>query len=184
MVKVWQIALATLLIYTAGVFTGGLLLKVTTSPQAAAPADVLKPRPLDERGEPKRREGEWRERRKSFIDYFAKELDLNPEQRTKVEAIITAGQDRIRSRVDPITKEELERTHQELLKELNPEQQAKAEAFRERMRNNPPGGPQGPGHRDDRHFKEKKIESDKIKGAGRPEACSPVSGGDSFAARS
>ncbi len=157
MVKVWQIAFATLLIYAAGVFTGGMLVKVTNTRGSAAP-QVTSVKPPESRNDQKgRREGEWRDRRKQFMDHMAKDLGLSPEQRTKVEAIIKEGQDRIRNRVDPITKEEFDRTHEEMLKEFTPEQQRKANEFRDKMRNGPP--PERRGDNKDKSGPETKPEA-------------------------
>lgn len=164
MVKVWQIALATLVIYAAGIFTGGMLIKVTnssTSPSNPAP-QVAESKPGEQRPEPRsRRDGEFRERRNQFMDHMAKELSLTSEQRARVEAIIKEGQDRIRNRIDPITKEEFERTHQAMLKELTPEQQLKAEEFRNRMRNPAEKG----------HDKEKLKKKADDQGQSQPAAC-------------
>lgn len=127
----WKVILATLVIFVAGVVTGGLLVSYsdnvlrhphkTAGPEApkhnaqttAASRDarpLLAPIFLI---------------RKEFLERLDRELKLTPEQRGRIEKIISEGQDRIKGvcqKVDPEAREEIAKTREKIRAELTNDQ--------------------------------------------------------------
>ena len=130
----WKVILATLVIFGAGVITGGLLVshadnvlrhshkpaaaeapKRNAQPPAPAPGrearSLLAPNFLI---------------RKDFLERLDRELKLSAEQRGRVEKIISEGQERIKSlcqKIDPEVHEELAATREKIRAELTPAQE-------------------------------------------------------------
>jgi|SRR5581483_3509940 len=144
----WKVILATLIIFGAGVITGGLLVSYSDrvnsdhaarpprpqpriaanpsgpqapGPNAAAPRENRQPPLLPA------------PLRKEFVDRLERELKLTAAQRERIEKIITEAQDRTRTAWQPIVRRELVESSAQIRAELTPEQQSR---FEELMRRN------------------------------------------------
>ena len=129
----WKVILATLVIFGAGVITGGLLVShsdnvlrharkpsVGEAPRhnSQAPAPVRDMRPLLAPNFLLR---------KDFLERLERELKLSGEQRERIEKIIGEGQERIKEifkKIEPEVRGELAETRKKIRAELTPEQQA------------------------------------------------------------
>jgi hypothetical protein len=134
-VNFWKVILATVVIFSAGVFTGGLLVncinhphsKNPHRPQASAdahppeihdhdqlrPQDIPPPRLAERMG-------------KQFVQQLNDTLQLTPEQRVKIEKIIADGQEQNRqiwTNVAPKMRAVMQEVNQQIRAELTPEQQ-------------------------------------------------------------
>ncbi|MGA9780463.1 MAG: hypothetical protein ACLPRE_10575 [Limisphaerales bacterium] len=154
----WKVILATVVIFGAGVLTGGLLVNYVDR-EHGSNARFLSWRenpqaPTDDREQshpgdlPRPRSPEiWR---KDFIEHLDLVLKLTPEQHAAISKIIAEGQERNReiwTNVAPKMRDEMEQVHQHIRAELTPEQQKKFEAMTKQFaphsppRNRPPAGP-------------------------------------------
>jgi Spy/CpxP family protein refolding chaperone len=162
-VSAWKPILAALVIFAAGVVTGGLtvgLRRQTVGPRWATSSPDL-PRPVVVGDGIKRPpEGSrwatsspdlprpWLTQRLAAQqgDLFRRmenHLDLRPEQRQRLEAIVRESQERIRALADdlaPRTREELRRMREKIREELTPEQRRKFEKIDAGLRRGE-GGP-------------------------------------------
>ena len=125
----WKPILAALVIFAAGVVTGGLTVKMRTTPLPSPSG----PRSYDSRpGVTPRMEGQLRELSKRM----EKHLDLTPQQREEIETIVRDSQKRMRGmweEIAPRTRDEFRQTHQRIREVLKPEQRRKfEELFKER----------------------------------------------------
>lgn len=154
--KTWNIIFATLVIFTAGIFTGALL--VITSERAhncrppAAPvptqAQPETPPPSPAASSPTQRLtlpfgiNPKHKTSKDFLDRLDTELKLTPEQHTQVEKIITDGQQhaaQIWSTVAPQIREEVRTAREQIRATLTPEQRVR---FEELMKMRPAKTPE------------------------------------------
>jgi len=123
-VNAWKPILAALVIFAAGVVTGGLTVNLRNPPAPPkGTVAVKKPAVMP-------REGQLRE----LSRRMQAELDLTPEQRRRTEAIIHDSQERMKTLRDEIsqkTSEEFREMLQKIRSELTPEQLGK---FAEIMR--------------------------------------------------
>ena len=133
----WKVILATVVIFGAGVLTGGFLVnsidrqhgpnspflfwRGTTHDMAgheqARPGDLSRPRSPEM----------WR---KDFIGHLDKDLNLTPEQHAAISKIIAEGQEQNRqiwTNVAPKLRDEMEQVHQRIRAQLTPDQQKKFE---------------------------------------------------------
>jgi hypothetical protein len=134
----WKVILATVVIFGAGVLTGGLLVNYVVrenGPDARfpfwreyphapngdhgqpAPGELSRPRPPEI----------WR---KEFIEHLDKALRLTPEQHAAISKIVAEGQEQNReiwTNVAPKLREEMEQVQQRIRAELTPEQQKRFE---------------------------------------------------------
>jgi Spy/CpxP family protein refolding chaperone len=145
----WKVILATVVIFGAGVLTGGLLVNCVDrehGPNARFLFWQESARsPMEDRehpGElPRPRSPEmWR---KEFIEHLDQTLKLTPEQHAAISKIIAEGQERnweIWTNVAPKMHQEMEQIHQRIRAELTPEQQEKFEALIKQF------APHGPPH--------------------------------------
>jgi hypothetical protein len=128
-VNQWKVILATMVIFGAGVVTGGLMVRhgehrgfrspprngvsANRPPQVGAPASLpVTPGIL----------------RIEFLKRMGRELDLSPEQRERVDKILKESQDRTRNLMDPIAPQlraEVIRTKEQFRAALTPEQQVR-----------------------------------------------------------
>jgi Spy/CpxP family protein refolding chaperone len=118
-VKGWQVILATLVIFGAGMVAGGLLVKRTETAQVP---------PSQPPGPSSSSPAPWRHDRMDFMGRIEKQLDLTPEQQERVHDIMQQSQERTRpvwELMGPILREELENVRNEIRAELTPEQQRK-----------------------------------------------------------
>jgi len=109
-VKSWKVILATLVIFGAGVVTGGLAVKRV---QVSSPE---RPGSIHQRAE--------------FMRRMEKRIVLTPVQREQIEAILSEGQERTKKlweQIGPKMKEEFQRTSNRIREELTPEQKIRFE---------------------------------------------------------
>ncbi len=137
--NVWKIVLATLVIFGAGVITGGLLVNYTSH-------DVPHQRDSDRREIPFRGgdfPGGVRDLRlpnpnspqaqvlqREFLQRLDHELRLTPEQRERIGRIIAEGQERNRQLWDglaPQLRREMQETKEQIRAQLTPEQKVRYE---------------------------------------------------------
>jgi hypothetical protein len=116
-VKAWKVILAALVIFAAGVVTGGLTvrLKVHNLP---APTSSLSVGPLRQRGE--------------LLDRMQRQLYLSATQREHIEKILRDSHERMKQLWDsiaPQAQEEHRRVHELIRAELQPEQQKRFEGM-------------------------------------------------------
>lgn len=154
----WKIALATAIIFAAGVVTGGMVISKWTREhnrnlrlraQVRPPADAPPPQFLPPPAEWTRRPApelqlRLEQRRTEFLLRAARELDLRPEQRARIEQIIRESQERIRQlweSVQPEIRRELTETRERIRQELTPEQRR---AFERLLRREPAGRAERP----------------------------------------
>jgi len=132
-VNTWKVILATVVIFVAGVVTGGLVVRHS----AQAPAPV---RPHDAgaaRLAPPYSAGGLR---LEFLRRAERELRLNPDQREHIDKILQASQERTRKLMEPVAPElraELERTKDEFLEVLTPEQRTRFEVLVKKQQQRP-----------------------------------------------
>ncbi|MCL4785169.1 MAG: hypothetical protein KJ070_00035 [Verrucomicrobia bacterium] len=145
----WKVILATLVIFAAGVVTGGLLVsQVGKTPppgwQSPPPRPAEGPRRPGESGgvrEAARLPGlpgaVPQFLRKEFLEKLDREVSLSPEQRERVEQIIHEGQERngqLWERIAPELRKEIAETRRQIQAVLRPEQRAR---FDELMKQRP-----------------------------------------------
>jgi len=112
-VNTWKPILAALVIFAAGVVTGGLTVNLRKQPArpkgtVVAKKPVAMPRELRE-----------------LSRRMQAELDLTPEQRERIEAIIHDSQERVKTLRDEIGQKEFREMRQKIRSELTPEQRKK-----------------------------------------------------------
>jgi Spy/CpxP family protein refolding chaperone len=136
----WKVILATVVIFGAGVLTGGLLVNYVDQGCGGIgrfPFGRANPRSqMDDQGQPHpgelprpRSPEMWR---KEFIGHLDEALKLTPEQHAAISKIIAEGQERNReiwTNVAPKMHQEMEQVHQRIRAELTPEQQKQFEAL-------------------------------------------------------
>jgi len=148
-VNSWKVILATVVIFGAGVMTGGLLVNYVDHshhgnqhrPQTDAdehppenhdqprPQDVPPPRLAERMG-------------KQFVQQLNDTLQLTPEQRMKIEKIIAAGQEQNReiwTNVAPKMRAVMQEVNQQIRAELTPDQ---LKPFEELLKHPPRRQPQ------------------------------------------
>ena len=145
----WKVILATLVIFGAGVITGGLL--VGYSDRALHRSVQIAPAPSNPRpvaanpGQFGARENRIPPPmpvplRKDFLDRLERELNLNSGQKDRIEKIISEGQDRTREvwqTVEPDMRRELMSTRERIRNELSPEQRLRFEDIIRRPQRRP-----------------------------------------------
>ncbi len=136
----WKVILATMVIFGAGVVTGGLLVRRTDA--------ILTPRVQPGPGwsrtnQPLLTAGGVR---LDFLRRAQRELDLTPEQRERIDLILKESQERTRKIMEPVSpqiRDELQRVRAEFRAVLTPEQQVRFdELARQQQR---PREPRRPG---------------------------------------
>ncbi len=122
----WKAILATLVIFTAGLFTGGLGVRWLTP----APKPAFRPtteNPLMP----------WMVR-EQFVQFLAEKINLTEEQKDKILKIVHQSQQRtqiLTGLIEPEMKEELRATRESIREVLNPEQREKyEEILKKRMK--------------------------------------------------
>jgi hypothetical protein len=147
LVNTWKVILATLVIFAAGVVTGGLLVNYTdhAKPRPRPDWRPLPPETSSRVIEP----GTGREPirpagvpgavpqflRKEFLERLDREVNLTPEQRGRIEQIIREGQERNREiweRVSPELRKEIADTRKQIQAVLRPEQRARFDELMKR----------------------------------------------------
>jgi hypothetical protein len=145
-VNTWKVILATIVIFGAGVVTGGLLVRHSQTIQALPlprPAGQARP-PLPPSAAGLRIE---------FLRRAERDLDLSPAQRERVDRLIKESQDHTHQILEPVSPQlhqQLEQTRAAFLEVLTPEQRARfdqlvkqqqqqMQRFREQHRPHPTG---------------------------------------------
>lgn len=145
MVNTWKIILVTVVIFGAGVVTGGLVARQAnhlSAKQLRALATASQPGhwtpPLQEF--PRRPEQELKlnidQRRIEFLLNASRELKLSPEQRERIESLIRESQERTRQlweRVGPQMRRELTEVKEKIREELTPQQRKRFEELMKRQ---------------------------------------------------
>src|SRR5262245_61514610 len=153
--NLWKVVLATLAIFGAGVVTGGLLVSYSdraARPQWRRPLNPDNPRgpmasvyPNNPNNPPNQVNpaGPRENRvpaimpaplRKEFLDRLDRELNLNADQRDRIEKIMSDGQERTRQfwqRIEPDVRREMGDVRDRIREELSPDQR---QHFEEMMR--------------------------------------------------
>jgi periplasmic protein CpxP/Spy len=112
----WKVILATVVIFGAGVVTGGLLVHLARTPVPAppSPAQMRPAEPVSVGG-----------MRLELLRRATRELELTAEQRDRLGKILHESQERTRKLMDPVApqlREELRRTRAEFVDALTPDQ--------------------------------------------------------------
>jgi len=117
--------LAALVIFAAGVVTGGLTVTLRTPPLPAPRG----PRPSDQRPWMSQR---WEAQLRELAKKMENHLELTPEQRQQVEGIVRDSQNRMRGiwdEIAPKTREEFRQTRQRIQEVLTAAQRRKYETL-------------------------------------------------------
>jgi Spy/CpxP family protein refolding chaperone len=114
-VNTWKVIFATVVIFGAGVLTGGLLVKysVQTPPRPHGQANRAV-QPISAGG-----------LRIEFLRRVERDLNLTADQREQIDKIISASQERSKKLMEPIQpkiREELQQTREQFRAVLDPEQ--------------------------------------------------------------
>ena len=120
----WKVILATLVIFGAGVMTGGLLVTYAVHTNLVPPP---KPAPLAQPGT-----NPWLQRARELLRRMDRELNLTPEQHQRIEKLITESAERTRTLWKPIAPQmnkEMQKLHRDIRDELTPEQRPKFDEF-------------------------------------------------------
>jgi hypothetical protein len=142
-VNTWKVILATLVIFGAGVITGGLLVSYSNRMLQTQRRPLPPPNPPGPLGRPNPGAGNRLPApmpaplRKAFLDRLEKELKLSAVQKERIERIISDGQERTRQawqQVEPRMRRELMETRAQIRAELTSAQQAQ---FEELMKQRP-----------------------------------------------
>jgi hypothetical protein len=129
-VSTWKAILATLVIYCAGILTGGLVMKsIPGGNTREVPSPFQGPDFVQQR----------------FLERMKKDLELTPDQTRRIENVLRESRERMKTWweiIGPEMRTELKETQEKVRAELNPGQREKFEKLlKERRR--PPGGPPG-----------------------------------------
>ncbi len=142
--NIWKVIFATIVIFGAGVLTGGLLVNYTrVSQPRPRPAPVVNNTPPWQAAPnlyhrpPQEVQRVLEERRLEFVRNASRQLELTPEQRDRIEKIIHDSQERTRelwSQVAPEMRKEIIEVKEKVRAELRPEQKRRFEELMKRPR--------------------------------------------------
>ena len=121
--KVWKVILATVLIFGTGAASGYFLSRHFFGPTEARSRDIT----VETNSPPM-----WRLQHVEFLKRIEKPLNLTPEQRVRLEAIMRSSHERTKpiwDEIGPQLRAELKQVREQILTELNPEQQQKFESL-------------------------------------------------------
>jgi NACalpha-BTF3-like transcription factor len=119
-VNSWKVILATLVIFGAGVITGGLLVSYAVHSNAVPQRYAQQPQP--------NAPTPWQLRNKELLRRMERELGLTTAQRSNIEKIITDSQDRTKTLWKPIVPQmnkEMQHVHVQIREALTSDQQTK-----------------------------------------------------------
>ena len=118
----WKVILATLVIFGAGVVTGGLLVSYAVHANQTPPKQIVTQSAVNP----------WQLRSRELLRRMDRELDLTPEQRLHIEKIIADSQERTKALwklvAGPMNKE-VQKALGQIRDELSPEQRQKFNEF-------------------------------------------------------
>ncbi len=117
----WKVILATLAIFCTGLITGAMLVRPRPSPSAKQTGSntVLQPGPL----------------RAEFVERMSEELNLTPEQKTRILTLVRESQERnklIYGLISEDVREEMRLTREAIRRELTADQVPKFEQMLKR----------------------------------------------------
>ena len=115
--KTWKIVLAVMLIFGAGVVTGGMLVRTRVPARPPLSGPLM--------GGPA---GLFGQGRQQFVQRLQRQLDLSREQKAEVDRILRDSHERMAKIWDPIApaaREETRKVRQEIQAVLSPPQKAK-----------------------------------------------------------
>jgi hypothetical protein len=151
-VNAWRAILAALVIFAAGVVTGGLTVRLNKLHEVPAPAS-----PAPGAG------GFGFRQRGELLDRMQRQLYLSAEQRAHIEQILRDNHDHMRQlweSIAPQAEQERRRVHDLIMAELKPEQQKRfEEVFRGRGPFHPGEGRWREDHRDQKLRKQETAAS-------------------------
>lgn len=133
----WKVILATIVIFAAGVITGGVLVNRLQRPERPGPLPQLARPPQEMMPTP------WFARRE-FLDRMDHQLNLSREQYDRIAGILQQSQERTRKimrSVGPEIQDELRQVRREIRAELNPEQAKRFEDVQREIGRHPPMRP-------------------------------------------
>jgi len=135
-VKIWKVVIAVMLIFGAGVVTGGLLVRTRVVQQLPVPAPQVFGTPTAAAPTPATVAVPGRQ---VFIQRVRSELDLTPEQSAQVDHIMRDSHKRMQKLYEPLSpqaREETRRVRQEIQAILTPQQKKEFnEKFKRRQPN-------------------------------------------------
>jgi hypothetical protein len=157
-VNTWKVILATIVIWCAGVVTGGLLVSYSGRPlfdghqpasRPSGPAPWLAPgKEITHHGEGEL-QSSFDRLRGEFLVHATRELKLSHEQHERIEKIIRESQESSRKIWEPIApqmRQNLAETKEKILAELTPDQRARfEELLKQQQRPRRSGEPAPPG---------------------------------------
>lgn len=100
--KPWRVILAVVVIFGAGVVTGGLIMRSTMKSSAANPPTPMPGGPPGT--------GIWVQSRAQFVQKMHHQLDLTPDQCKQVDAIMKVGHEHMAKLWEPIAPQAREET--------------------------------------------------------------------------
>lgn len=118
--KEWKVILATLVIFAAGVITGGLLVNHSVKSRQKPAGTHVK--------QPPQNRGPIHETRFQYIRVIEQQLELTTEQREKIDLVINDSQMRVKGYWDaaqPKINEEMKRVKEQIREHLTPDQRKK-----------------------------------------------------------
>jgi hypothetical protein len=145
MVNAWKIILATVIIFGAGVVTGGLLVSHASHAKVKQPRALTSANPPAHwtpplREFPRRAENElqlsFEQRRIEFLLNATRELKLSPEQHKRIERLVRESQEQTRKlweQVGPQMRKELVEVKEKIREELTPLQRKRFEELMKRQ---------------------------------------------------
>jgi Spy/CpxP family protein refolding chaperone len=132
-VSAWKVIFATLVIFIAGAFTGGLLVTNTFNVlNSTHPAQAGQPHPAGNTNAVVQMGNPWLARSKNLLQRMDRELNLTPEQHQHMETLISNSQERTRELWKPIVpsmNKEFQFLRVEMRDQLTPEQQVQFDSF-------------------------------------------------------
>lgn len=118
----WKVILATMVIFGAGVVTGGLLVRQSQKVRPFPPAGLNQHPPTAQPQRP----ASGSSSRLDFLRRIQPQLNLSPDQHQQIERVFVESQERTRKLMEPVTpqiREELQRAKDEFRQILTPRQQ-------------------------------------------------------------
>jgi hypothetical protein len=138
-VNAWKVILATLVIFIAGVITGGLLVRNAMRVEQLVSSDISskqQPRPSRPTNGPGNGQivanNPWAFRNRELLRRMDRELELTPAQHQDVEKIMTTSEEQTKSLwkpIAPLMNKEMQLVRAEIRNVLTPEQQRIFDGF-------------------------------------------------------
>jgi hypothetical protein len=120
-VNTWKVILSTLVIFGAGVVTGGLLVSYAVHTNVVS-------RPNQGNGLQGQAMNPWIQRARELLRRMDRDLDLTPQQHQRIEKLIAQSAERTRMLWKPIAPQmnkEMQMLHRDIRDELDPDQRQK-----------------------------------------------------------